>query len=166
MKDYELNRRQFLKALTSLPISLPMVSTVGYAAKLVEATVRRPTLSPEDSLKKLVLLFGPWSAAGGETSADFARRFMKSIHVVGSYLPESNKLVQSLAGRFPAGTVAIKEIDLRKLQPKEQELLMNLTKQLYNFVEVRLLASSEPQWGECQTDDRMRYTRAPERRRL
>lgn len=165
MKDYELNRRRFLKVLASLPISLPMVSTAGYAAKLIEATVSGQILSPEESLKKLVLLLGPWSAVEREKSEDFARRFMKSGHVVGPYFPEASKLVQSLASRFPAGTSASKEIDLRKLPPKERALLMNLTKQLYNFIEVRFLISDEPQWGECQTDDRMRYTLAPKIRR-
>ncbi|MEE9122222.1 MAG: hypothetical protein V3U56_13205 [Syntrophobacteria bacterium] len=158
MRDYKLNRRKFLGFLVSLPISLPTLSTFGY--------VSRRLLSPEESLRKMILLLGPWSATEREKAEDFARRFMKARHAFGPYLPESRKLVQGLASRFPAGTATIKKIDLRKLPPEEQELLMNLTKQLYSFIELRFLVSNEPPWGACQTDDRLRYTRAPKLSKL
>jgi hypothetical protein len=58
-------------------------------------------------------------------------------------------LVQSLAGRFPADTMANKEINLRKLPAKERELLVKLVKQLYSFIEVRFFVSDETPGGIC-----------------
>jgi diphthamide synthase subunit DPH2 len=54
----------------------------------------------------------------------------------------------------------LKEIDLQDLPPEERELVIELTKQLYSFIEVRFIVSAEPPWGDCQTD-RTRHTRAP-----
>ena len=42
--------------------------------------------------------------------------------------------------------------DKYKRFPKEKEMLMNLSKQLYSFVEVRFYASNEPLWGQCQNN--------------
>ena len=156
MKEYVLKRRQFLRLL----ISLPMGFVIGWDLERYESLVYAHTLTPEESLKKLILLLAPWPVTDNKKAEDFARRFLKSKHAFGPYLPVASKLVQSLASRFPDGTLAIKEIDLRSLPAKEKELLMKLVKQLYSFIEVRFYVCNEPPWGECQ-DDTTRYTRAP-----
>ena len=161
MKEHDPKRRQFLRVLISLPTGF----VIGWDLERHKSTVHAGPLNPEESLKKLILLLGPWPFTDREKAEDFARRFLKAKHAVGSYLPGSSKLVQSLAGRFPADTVAIREINLQNLPTKERELLMNLVKQLYSFIEVRFYVSDEPPWGECQ-DDTTRHTRAPTLRKI
>ncbi len=161
MKDYDPKRRYFLRVL----ISLPMGSVIGWNLDRYESLVYARTLTPEESLKKLVLLLAPWPATDNKKAEDFAKRFLKSKHAVGPYLPVSSKVVQSLASRFPDGTLAINEIDLRSLPAKEKELLMNLVGHLYSLVEVRFDISNWPPPGECQ-DDTTWYTRAPALRRI
>lgn len=161
MKDYDPKRRQFLRLL----VSLPMGSVIGWNLDRYKALVYARTLTPEESLKKLILLLGPWPLTDNKKAEGFARRFLKSKHAVGSYLPVSSELVQSLASRFPDGTLAINEIDLRSLPAKEKELLMNLVGHLYSLVEVRFDISNWPPPGECQ-DDTTWYIRAPALRRI
>jgi hypothetical protein len=156
MKDHVPGRRKFLKIM----ILLPMAFVIEVNPLLYNAVAYAATLSPRESLRKLVLLIGPWSAGEKKVAEDFGRRFIASEHAVGQYLPESSKLVQSLASRFSAETLGAEEIDLRKLPTEEQELLMKLVKQLYSFVEVRFQVNKEPEWGECQTDT-ARHTRPP-----
>jgi hypothetical protein len=148
MKDYDPKRRQFLRVLISLPTGF----VIGWDLERYKSIVHAHALNPEESLKKLILLLGPWPVTEKEKAEDFARRFLKAKHAVGPYLPGSSQLVQSLASRFPDGTLAIKEINLRSLPAKEQELLMKLVKQLYSFIEVRFYVSNEPPWGECHGD--------------
>ncbi|NIS60151.1 MAG: hypothetical protein GTO13_05425 [Proteobacteria bacterium] len=156
MKDCDPKRRQFLRLL----ISLPMGSVIGWNLDRYESLAYARTLTPEESLKKLILLLGPWPITDNKKAEDFARRFLKSKHAVGPYLPVSSKLVQSLASRFSDGTLAIKEIDLRSLPAKEKELLMKLVGHLYSLIEVRFDVSNWPPYGECQ-DDPTWYTQAP-----
>ena len=156
MKASETGRRQFLRLL----ISLPMTFGIGCDSELAKASVQAAPLSPEESLKKLIRLLGPWSAPDKEKAEVFAARFVESKHAVAPYLPGSSELVQSLASRFPAQIMAVKEIDLRNVPAKERELLVQLAAQLYSLIEVRFIASDEPPWGSCQSDT-MRYTRAP-----
>ncbi|MHC4694343.1 MAG: hypothetical protein ACYS67_16510, partial [Planctomycetota bacterium] len=107
-------------------------------------------LSPEESLKQLILLLGPWPETEKEKADNFINRFLNAEHVVTAYFPGSGRLVQDLARRFPSGAVAAKQIDLGNLSAKERELLIKLTKQLYSFIEIRFHVSGEPPWGECQ----------------
>lgn len=161
MKDYDPKRRQFLRLLISLPVG----SVIGWNLDRYEALVYARTLTPDESLKKLILLLGPWPVTDNKKAEKFARRFLKSKHAVGSYLPRSSELLQSLASRFPDATLAIKEIDLRSLTTKERELLMNLVGHLYSLIEVRFDVSNWPPPGECQ-DDTTWHTRAPTFRKI
>ncbi len=153
-KKSTLNRRQFINLGSKVVLSLPIVSTIGCGLS------KTSSLDPKDSLKKLILLLGPWSTAEKQKADDFAKRFLDVKPYVDMYLSESGKLVQSLAGRFPDGTMAISEINLQNLPIKENEMLVNLTKQLYSFVEVRFDVAHEPPWGHCQ-QDRLWHTRPP-----
>lgn len=143
-----INRRQFLELLVSLPAAYMI------PVQEVKADIESH-LSPEDSLKKLIFVVGPWPADDRKEAEDFARRFLKSEHATGGYL-QSGELLQSLARRFPETTMAIKEIDLHKLPAEERDLLMNLVKQIYNLIEVKFYVSHEPPWGECE-GERTRY---------
>ncbi len=134
MSNQKLGRRQFLWLAISRPVSLSTVLTIGCDSGKHKAVFLAPELSPEESLKKLVLLLGPWPPAEREKAEDFAGRFLKAEHAVTPYLPGLSRPVQNLARRFPANTVAAEQINLRKLPAKEQELLLNLTKQLYSFI--------------------------------
>lgn len=150
----ELNRREFLDLSVKLALALPFAPMLGpvQAAEF--------PLSPKDSLKKLILVLGPWSATEKQRAEDFASRFLRAEHAVEPYLPGSGELVQSLASRFPADTMAIGKINLQDLPPEERGLLVKLTKQLYGFVEVRFNAADIPPWGLCQ-GDRLLHTRPP-----
>jgi len=153
-KDSNFNRRQFLNLGSKLLISLPMVYTIGCDSKHVSP------LNPKDSLKKLILILGPWTAAEKQKAYDFVKRFLKAKHAIEPYLSGSGKLVQRLAYRFPAETMAINQINLQNLPIKEKELLVNLTKQLYSYVEVRFDVANEPPWGHCQGDP-LWHTKTP-----
>jgi hypothetical protein len=110
-------------------------------------------LSPEDSLKKLIFIIGPWVFADKSVDEGFTDRFLKSDHI-NQYLPKSARLIQSLSDRFPDNSWAIDHINLKGLSKGEQELLVGLTKQLYSFVEVRFYVSKEPTWGQCHGDSK------------
>ncbi len=153
-KDSNLNRRQFLNIGSKLVLSLPVAYVIGCG------TDKSSPLNPEDSLKKLILLLGPWPAAEKSKADDFANRFLKAKHAVEPYIPGSGKLVQNLAKRFPAESMAINQINLQNIPAKERELLITLTKQIYSFVEVRFDVANEPPWGHCQ-GDRLWHTRSP-----
>ena len=156
MNKYDAKRRKLLKLVISLPLGL----AVGCEPAQRGSTVQQLLLDPEESLEKLILLLGPWSATDREQGEDFARRFLGARHAGGLYLPGSSELVQSLASRFSNGAMAIREINIRNLPGEEQALLMQLVSQLYSLIEVRFLASNDPPWGVCQVD-RLRHTRAP-----
>lgn len=159
MKDCDTNRRQFLR----LMLSMPMAFTIGCDSNLQKSSgssVIISKLNPEESLKKLILLLGPWSADEGDVAQAFASRFLEAKHTVSPYLPKSSELVQSLASRFSDEPIPFEQINLQNLTTKERELLMKLVKQLYSFIEVRFIVSNEPPWGNCQVD-RTRHTRAP-----
>ncbi len=155
MIDRSTDRRKFLKVLISLPLAL----TFGYRPRLVESAVQKTSLNPEESLKKLIVLFGPWSRAKKKEAEDFAARFLKAKHAVIPYLPGSSGFIQRLASLFPE-IRSVDEINLGSLHPDERRVLMQLVKQLYSMIEVRFVAANEPPWGECQVD-RLRHTRAP-----
>ncbi len=156
MNKYDAERRKLLK----LVISVPLGFAVGCEPAQNGPTVQQSLLDPEESLEKLILLLGPWSATDRQQGEDFARRFLGASHGGGLYLPGSRELVQSLASRFSDGAMAIREINIRNLPGEEQALLMQLVSQIYSLIEVRFLVSNDPPWGVCQVD-RLRHTRAP-----
>jgi len=154
MKTLEkVSRRQFLNTGGKFLAFIPFT---GIISCIPDSGSR---LSPEESLKKLIFLIGPWIFEGKSVAEDFADRFLKSDHVK-QYLPKSGKIIQSLAGRFPNNTWAIDHINLKDLPKEKQELLVGLTKQIYSFVEVRFYVSKEPAWGLCQGNN-MWQTRSP-----
>jgi hypothetical protein len=152
MRDWD--RREFLTLLAALSGAILIGCDSGGQKTRVQAT----GLSPEDSMKKLILALGPWSA--NEEAEGFANRFLNVEHAVGPYLPGSSAVVQSLAARFPE-TMKIHEIDLTSLPAEERKLLLDLATQLYSYTEVRFLVCGEPQAGECQADNTW-HTRVPD----
>ncbi len=148
MSGYSLKRREFVQVLMSLPL--------GYAVAC--AAERRSPV--QESLGKLLLAVGPWSADDRERAEEFVGRFLAAEHIVGLYLPESNAVIQRLARRFPDGVMALTELDLALLSAEEREFTMLLVQQLYSLVEVRFHVSNEPRWGEC-LGERTRYVQAP-----
>ncbi len=153
MKINYLNRRRFIDLSSKFMLSLP----VAYSISCIPDRVT--LLNPEDSLKKLIFVLGPWPDSDKQKADKFVKRFMKAEPLVGSYLPEFGEIIQNLANRFPDETMAIKEINLKKLPAREQELLIGLGQQLYSFVEVRFYISNIPSWGECQGNEW--HTRTP-----
>ncbi len=146
------DRREFLAFLATLPGAVLIgCGTGGRDAQ---------TLSPRDSIKKLILALGPWSANERAQAERFADRFLDAEHAVGPYLPASGAIVQSLAARLPDDTMALREINLADLPAEERKLLGDLTGQLYSYTEMRFLVCGEPQAGECQGDN-MWHTHAP-----
>ncbi len=156
MKRLVTNRRLVLRGLVSLSMAFAF-GRVWYPFKAADAASH---LSPRASLKKLILLLGPWDGVEMDIAEDFASRFVDAKHVGGAYLPEAGMLIQRLASRFPAATTATNEINLSDLPAKEREVLIALVKQFYSLIEVRFIVSDEQPWGEC-LNDAMRHTRAP-----
>ncbi len=148
MSGYSLKRREFIQVLMSLPLGY----AVGCAAE------RRSPV--QESLGKLVLALGPWSADDRERAEEFVGRFLAAEHIVGLYMPESNAVIRRLARRFPDGAIALMELDMATLPAEEREFALQLVQQLYSLVEVRLYVSNEPRWGEC-VGERTRYVQAP-----
>ena len=161
MKDHELKRRELLAILASLPIGV-LISCESEPRVLPAVA---PLLSPEESLRKLILLVGPWPETDKREAEDFSRRFLQAKQAAGPYLERSGELIRGLASRFPDGTVAVSGVELRGLPEPERALLVNLVKQVYSLVEVRFRVCDEPPFGECQ-EDRLRYTRAPAPRKV
>ncbi len=157
MEGFNTDRRRFLKLMIYLPVAL----AVGGDTELFRAHPLAASVSPEESLRKLIFLVGPWSPPDRDNAEDFAGRFLKAGHLTGSYLPDLGEAVQSLASRFPDNTMAVKKIDLQDLPPVERELLVNLVKQLYSLIEVRFYVLNEPPWGECQPHIKLPHTRPP-----
>jgi len=156
VKEYVQDRRQFIKIL----LSLPVVSGLVWDEELLQAAGNAPLVSPEESLRKMLYLLGPWSTDGRQQAEDFSRRFLLAEHKAGLYLPEASGVLQSLARRFSDDRMALTEIDLNGLSEQERQLLLKISRQLYSYVEVRFTVAGEPQQGECQAD-RLRYTRPP-----
>jgi hypothetical protein len=146
------DRREFLALLASLPGAVLIGCNSGGRDN--------EKLSPRDAMKKLIIALGPWTVEEKTEAEDFAERFLNAQHAVGPYLPASSSLVQSLAARFPDGTMAIREINLADLPAEERKLLGDLTGQLYGYNEMRFLVCGEPQAGECQGDNTW-HTHAP-----
>jgi hypothetical protein len=150
MNGREWKRREFVKAMMSLPL--------GYYAAGCAVDSGTPAQEP---LAKLVLALGPWSDGDRERAEEFAGRFLAAEQIVGLYLPESRAAIESLASRFPDGAMAVGELDLSALSKEEREFAVPFVQQLYSFIEVRFDIANEPRWGDC-LGDRTRYTQVPE----
>ena len=155
MKSWEQDRRDFLKMLAALPVLYLAGCGPGKAP-----VGKYPLQGPDESLRKLIRLLGPWKEEGA--AGDFIRRFLGAEDVVAPYLADRGASIGALAARFPDTAMAADSVDLRGVPEEEKELLLELTKQLYTFIEIRFLVAGEPPWGECGPEDRLRYTRAPE----
>jgi len=146
-----ITRRRFVIQSSKLLAFIPLASAMG--------CVLDSNLDPEDSLKKLIYIVGPWTIEDNLIAEDFAKRFLKTDYV-NQYLSKSVTLIQSLYKQISEKTMTIKEIDLDNIPKEEKEILINLSKQLYNFVEVRFYVSNEPTWGQCQGNSKW-HTRIP-----
>ncbi|MCK5442267.1 MAG: hypothetical protein KAJ23_10280 [Maribacter sp.] len=149
----KITRRRFTIQSSRLLAFIPLATIMGCI------TDTDSKLSPEDALKKLIYIIGPWALVDQLIAEDFAKRFLKTNHT-NQYLPNSVKLIQSLSKQISEETKVVKEIDLEKLPKEDQEILINLSKQLYSFVEVRFYVSNEPPWGQCQGNSKW-HTRIP-----
>jgi len=148
MKELLKSRRKFIKVLTALPVGIVIgcsPETQDYNAQVL--------MSPEDSIKKLIIILGPWPAEEKWKAENFANRFLSAPHNTSPYLPQSSELIQNLARRFPSESASLKEIDLSKLLQEEQQLLIQFVQQLYSYLEIRNIISKEPYFGECQVDN-------------
>ena len=148
-----ITRRLFVIQSSRLLAFIPLTGVIGC---LSDAKLK---LSPEESLKRLIYIFGPWTLEDHSIAEDFAIRFL-ATNYANEYLPKSVNLIQSLYKQIPEKTSSVKEIDLGNIPVEEQELLITLTKQLYSFVEVRFYVSNEPSWGVCQGNPKW-HTRIP-----
>lgn len=149
----DITRRRFVIQSSKLLAFIPFAGVIG----CISNTDLK--LSPKDSLKRLIYIIGPWREEDQLIAENFAKRFLKANHA-DQYLSKSVKLIQSLFKQISEETMTVKEIDLDTIPKEEQEILMNLSEQLYSFVEVRFYVSNEPPWGHCQ-DNSMWHTRIP-----
>jgi hypothetical protein len=148
-----ITRRRFVIQSSRLLAFIPLAGVTGCISDT------KSKLSPEESLKRLIFIVGPWTLEDHSIAEDFAKRFL-ATNYANEYLPKSVKLIESLSEQITEDTTTVKEIDLGNIPVEEQELLVTLTKQLYSFVEVRFYVSNEPSWGECQGDPKW-HTRIP-----
>ncbi len=154
MKPQQIvTRRRFVIQSSRLLAFIPLAGVIGCISDT------KSKLSPEESLKRLIYIIGPWTVEDQIIAEDFAKRFLKTNHA-DQYLPKSVKLIQSLSKHISEETMAVKEVDLNNMPKEEQEILIDLSKQLYSFVEVRFYVSKVPPWGHCQGDP-LWHTRIP-----
>jgi len=148
-----LGRRKFVIQSSKLLAFIPLAGVLGC---IPDAASK---LSPEDSLKRIIYIIGPWRIEDHLIAEDFAKRFLNTDYAI-QYLPKSVGLIQSLSKQIIEKPKTVTEINLDKLTNEEQEVLINLSKQLYSFVEVRFYTSNEPPWGQCQGNSKW-HTRIP-----
>jgi len=148
-------RRQFVIQSSKIIAFIPLAGAIGCISD------SDSKLSPEESLKRLIYITGPWTLEDQLIGEDFAKRFLKTDHA-DKFLPKSVQLIQSLSKQISEETMAVKEIELDNILKEEQEILIDLSKQLYSFVEVRFYVSNEPPWGECQGDPKW-HTQIPKK---
>jgi len=151
-----MDRRQSLKIILSVPVGI----IVGYNSKLIAGADKVVNISSAQALKKLIILFGPWSIKQKQEAEDFANRFIKARHLAKPFLGESVMLLQSIAKHFSDKDPALKEINLEEFSAKEQHLLSQLVSQLYGLREVRYLAANQQPYGVCLPDPKS-YVNSP-----
>jgi len=71
------------------------LDVIGCDSVWQKAAVVAPVLSPEESLRKLILLLGPWPPAEKERAENFAMRFLKAEHAPGSSIAPAHLLAVS-----------------------------------------------------------------------
>ena len=150
----KMERREFLAYGMSSLVFIPLT---GIAAC---SSGKAPVRSPEESLKKLILILGPWKKADKAFAEDYMQGFMQTESVLGKYLPASGKIIQDLARHFDDENPETAEIRLDRLSSDERAVLLDLTKEIYNFVDVQLYAAHMPAWGQC-IGDPLWHTKAP-----
>ncbi len=150
------NRRKFIGAVASLAAAAPFFRKPD----LFAAVTKEPSPTPEESLRRLVLVLGPWKRKERKKAEEFAARFVRSKHNSAQYLSGSKEQLVSLAKHFPDDAIAVEKVELDGLPAKEKELLLGLTGQIYSLVEVRFGLIGEPPQGSC-LPDRMVYTKKP-----
>lgn len=148
-----ITRRRFVIKSSRVLAFIPFVGVIGCISDT------KSKLSPQESLKRLIYIIGPWTLADHSIAEDFAKRFLATDYA-NQYLPKPVNLIQSLSKQISKETTAVKEIDLGNIPLEEQELLVTLAKQIYSFVEVRFYVSNEPPWGQCQGNSKW-HTRIP-----
>jgi len=139
----DITRRKFVIQSSKLLAFIPFAGVIGCISDVDSK------LSHEDSLKRLIYIVGPWTLEDHLIAEDFIKRFLKTSYA-DQYLPKSVTLIQSLSKQISKETFAMKEIDLDNISKDEKEILINLSKQIYSFVEVRFYISNEPDWGQRQ----------------
>ena len=149
----DITRRRFVIQGSKLIAFLPFMTAAGCLPD------KKINLSSEDSLKRLIYIIGPWTIDDNLIAKDFAKRFLKT-NFAKQYLSKSVSLIESLSRQFDKETIAVKEIHLIEIPETQKKMLLNLSKQLYSFVEIRFYASNEPTWGECQGNS-IWHTRIP-----
>lgn len=148
-----ITRRRFTIQVSRLLAFIPLAEVVGCISET------KSNLSPEESLKRLIYLVGPWPLEDQAIAEDFTNRFLGTSFAQ-DYLPKSVELIQSLSKQVSKESTTVDEIDLGEIPVEEKELLVTLTQQLYSFVEVRFYVSNEPPWGVCQGNPKW-HTRIP-----
>lgn len=148
-----LTRRKFVIQSSKLLAFIPFAGVISCVSD------DKSKLSHEDALKKLIFILGPWSLEDNLIAEDFVKRFLNTGYA-SLYLPKSVDLIQSLSEQITEKSMIVKEINLDKLTDEEQGILIDLSKQLYSFIEIRFYASNEPSWGNCQGNAKW-HTRIP-----
>lgn len=148
-----LARRKFVIQSSKLLAFIPFAGVIGCISD------SDSKLSPEDSLKRIIYIIGPWIIEDYLIAEDFAKRFLNTDYA-NQYLPKSVGLIHSLSKQIIEKPMIVKEINLDKITKEELKVLINLSKQLYSFVEVRFYTSNEPPWGQCQGNSKW-HTRIP-----
>jgi hypothetical protein len=149
-----ISRRIFLDSLKKVLTIIPFANIIG--------CIQDPgsRINPEDALKNLIFVIGPWTKEDIALAEDFANRFLQAAHIVSQYLPKSADTIQKLASRFSDEDLAAEEIDLNILPTEEQEIMKALGMQLYDLIEVRFYVSQMPEWGQC-IGDPLWHTKIP-----
>jgi hypothetical protein len=151
----KIDRRRFIIQSSKVLAFIPFANIVGCNSDF------DPKLDPEESLKNLISILGPWTLEDDKIAYEFAKRFIKT-EFAKPYLKNSNLVLKGILKQIPDDHTRDHEINLTQLTDEESIMLMDLTQQLYSFVEVRFYASNEPGWGICQGDSKW-HTRIPEK---
>lgn len=147
-------RRRFTIQVSRLLAFIPLAEVVGCISE-----TKSILISPEESLKRLIYIVGPWPLEDQAIAEDFTNRFLATNYAQ-DYLMKAVELLQSLSKQISKESTTVDEIDLEEIPEEEKDRLVTLTQQLYSFVEVRFYVSNEPAWGICQGDPKW-HTRIP-----
>ncbi len=150
----KITRREFNLLTTKVIAGITLYQFIGCENET------RSELTSKENLKKLIIAFGPWTIIDKTIAADFAERFVNAHHLTKNYLQKKTELIVKIANKIPKNSIAMESLDLRKFSVEENELIMNLCKQIYNLVEVRYFISNMPPYGECQVDE-LFYVKEP-----